>query len=116
MAVKISTGKMGGHNFLDPNLIKVLVQKLNGTIVECNTAYAGKRMSSSDHCETIKAHGFTKIAPCDIMDEEAELEIPVNGGEHLKNKNIVEVILKIMILCWCYHILKGTLWADLEEH
>lgn len=89
MAVKISTGKMGGHNFLDPNLIKVLVQKLNGTIVECNTAYAGKRMSSSDHCETIKAHGFTKIAPCDIMDEEAELEIPVNGGEHLKNKNIV---------------------------
>jgi len=89
VAVKISTGEMGGHNFLDPNLIKGLVQKLNGTIVECNTAYAGKRMSSSDHWETIKAHEFTKIAPCDIMDEEAELEIPVNGGEHLQNKNIV---------------------------
>ena len=43
IAIKISTGEMGGHNYLDPNLIKGLVQKLNGTIVECNTAYPGKR-------------------------------------------------------------------------
>ena len=89
VAVKISTGEMGGHNYLDPNLIKGLVQKLNGTIVECNTAYNGKRMNSNDHWETIKAHGFMEIAPCDIMDEEGEIEIPVNGGEHLQNKNIV---------------------------
>lgn len=89
VAVKISTGEMGGHNFLDPNLIKGLVQKLNGTLVECNTAYPGKRMNSNDHWETIKAHGFTEIAPCDIMDEEGEIEIPVNGGVHLQNKNIV---------------------------
>ena len=89
VAIKISTGEMGGHNYLDPNLIKGLVQKLNGTIVECNTAYPGKRMNSSDHWKTIKAHGFTDIAPCDIMDEEGEIEIPVNGGEHLQNKNIV---------------------------
>ena len=89
VAVKISTGEMGGHNYLDPNLIKGLVQKLNGTIVECNTAYHGKRMNSSDHWETIKAHGFMEIAPCDIMDEEGEIEIPINGGEHLQNKNIV---------------------------
>ena len=89
VAVKISTGEMGGHNYLDPNLIKGLIQKLKGTIVECNTAYPGKRMTSSDHWETIKAHGFTEIAPCDIMDEEGEIEIPVHGGEHLQNKNIV---------------------------
>ena len=89
VAVKISTGELGGHNYLDPNLIKGLVQKLNGTIVECNTAYPGKRMSYSDHWNTIKAHGFMDIAPCDIMDEEGEIEIPVNGGEHLQNKNIV---------------------------
>ena len=89
VAVKISTGEMGGHNFLDPNLIKGLVQKLNGTLVECNTAYPGKRMISSDHWETIKVHGFMEIAPCDIMDEEGEIEIPVNGGKHLQNKNIV---------------------------
>ncbi len=89
VAVKISTGEMGGHNYLDPNLIKGLVQKLNGTIVECNTAYPGKRMATSDHWETIKAHGFTNIAHCDIMDEYGEIEIPVNGGEYLQNKNIV---------------------------
>ena len=43
VAIKISTGEPGGHNFLNPNLIKKLVNKLNGTIVECNTAYAGRR-------------------------------------------------------------------------
>lgn len=45
VAIKISTGEPGGHNFLNPNLIKDLVSKLNGTIVECCTAYAGKRMN-----------------------------------------------------------------------
>lgn len=89
VAVKISTGELGGHNYLNPNLIKGLVSKLNGTIVECNTAYAGKRMSTSDHWETIKAHGFLNIAPCDIMDEEGEIELPVHYDGHLKNKNIV---------------------------
>ena len=49
VAVKISTGEPGGHNFLNPNLIKGLVNKLNGTIVECCTAYAGKREHPSDH-------------------------------------------------------------------
>ena len=89
VAIKISTGEAGGHNFLDPNLIKGLVQKLKGTIVECNTAYPGKRMSSADHWETIKDHGFLDIAKVDIMDEDGEMEIPVHGGEHLHNKNIV---------------------------
>ena len=46
IAVKISTGEPGGHNFLSPNLIKNLVKKLDGTIVECNTAYAGRRNTS----------------------------------------------------------------------
>lgn len=89
VAVKISTGELGGHNYLDPNLIKGLINKLDGTIVECNTAYAGKRMNSKDHWETIKAHGFTDIAPCDIMDEEGEMEIPADGGKHLQGINIV---------------------------
>lgn len=89
VAVKISTGELGGHNFLNPNLIKGLVNKINGTLVECNTAYKGKRMNTSDHLETIKKHGFLDIAPCDIMDLEGEIEIPINYDGHLKNKNIV---------------------------
>ena len=49
VAVKLSTGEAGGHYFLNPNLIKDLVHKVNGTIVECNTAYAGKRNTTKDH-------------------------------------------------------------------
>lgn len=83
VAVKISTGEPGGHNFLDPALIKPLVQKVNGTIVECNTAYQGKRFSTEDHRKAAEDHGFTAIAPVDIMDAEGEVKIPVEGGEHL---------------------------------
>lgn len=88
VAIKISTGEPGGHNFLDPMLIKDLVQKLNGTIVECNTAYQGKRYNSEDHWQAIKDHGFMDIAKCDIMDEEGEMELDVPNGKRIK-KNYV---------------------------
>lgn len=84
VAVKISTGEPGGHNFLDPNLIKGLVQKLNGTIVECNTAYKGRRNTVEEHLKAAEEHGFTAIAPVDIMDADGELELPVRNGKHLK--------------------------------
>ena len=82
-AVKISTGEPGGHNFLQPSLIRELVEELQGTIVECNTAYAGRRNTTGEHWKAIAEHGFLDIAPCDIMDEDGELSIPVNGGKHL---------------------------------
>lgn len=88
VAIKISTGEPGGHNFLDPMLIKDLVQKLNGTIVECNTAYQGKRYNSEDHWQAIKDHGFMDIAKCDIMDEEGEMELEIPNGKRIK-KNYV---------------------------
>lgn len=88
VAVKISTGEPGGHNFLNPNLIKDLVQKLNGTIVECNTAYQGKRMKLEDHLQTVKDHGFTAIANVDIMDSEGDMPITVTGGSHLKENYV----------------------------
>ncbi len=84
VAVKLSTGEPGGHNFLNPDLIKDLVQMVNGTIVECNTAYAGKRMNTADHLQAAKDHGFTAIAEVDIMDAEGEMQIPVTGGKHLQ--------------------------------
>lgn len=88
VGVKISTGEPGGHNFLDPNLIKNLVNKLNGTIIECCTAYGGKRQDPKDHHQTIIDHGFEAIAPCDIMDEFGEKPLPVTGGFHL-TENLV---------------------------
>lgn len=89
VAVKISTGEPGGHNFLNPNLIKPLIDKLNGTIVECCTAYRGKRFDVESHWKAIKDHGFMDIAPCDIMDEEGEMELHFEGGKHLKGVNYV---------------------------
>lgn len=93
VGVKISTGEMGGNNYLKPELIEKLVKHVNGTILECNTAYAGKRNTTEAHLETIKAHGFDKIAKVEIMDKDGEMIIPVNGkhldvnyvGETLKN-------------------------------
>lgn len=83
VAVKLSTGEPGGHNFLQPSLIKNLVQKVNGTIVECNTAYGGGRSDTESHLKAAKDHGFTAIAPVDIMDAEGETELPVRSGKHL---------------------------------
>lgn len=93
VAVKISSGEPGGHNFLQPSLIEPLVKGLNGTIVECNTAYGGRRSTSEEHWKALKEHGFTQIAPCDIMDQDGEMEIPVEGGFHLKG-NLVGSHLK----------------------
>jgi len=84
VAVKLSTGEPGGHNFLQPALIKDLVQKVKGTIVECNTAYGGGRADTENHLKAAKDHGFTAIAPVDIMDAEGEVALPVKGGKHLK--------------------------------
>lgn len=84
VAVKISTGEPGGHNFLQPTLIKDLVQKVNGTIVECNTAYAGKRTTTEEHLQAARDHGFFDIANVDIMDAEGDMKIPVKDSTHMK--------------------------------
>ena len=88
VAVKLSTGEPGGHNFLQPELIRNLVQELKGTIVECNTAYEGRRNTSRAHWETIRDHGFAAIAPCDILDEDGHMPLPVTGGYHLKENYV----------------------------
>lgn len=83
VAVKISTGEPGGHNFLQPALIAPLVQRVGGTIVECNTAYGGGRFNTAAHLRAAEDHGFTAIAQVDIMDADGETELPVTGGKHL---------------------------------
>lgn len=93
VAIKISTGEPGGHNFLQPSLIKDLVQKVSGTIVECNTAYVGKRFTTEEHIQAAKDHGFFDIAKVDIMDSEGEFNIPVKDKKHIQY-NIVGTHLK----------------------
>lgn len=83
VAVKLHTGEPGGDNYLSPILIKELVQSVNGTIVECNTAYGGSRATTAMHRQVAIDHGFAAIADVDIMDADGYVSIPVTGGTHL---------------------------------
>lgn len=88
IAVKLSTGEPPNSNYLDPDLIKDLVQSVNGTIVECNTAYGGSRSETAMHYQVAEDHGFTEIADVVIMDEDGSTAIPVEGGTHLKENYV----------------------------
>jgi hypothetical protein len=101
VAVKLHSGEVGNQNFIRPPFFKPMIDKVHGTIVECNTAYEGKRNTTEAHWETMKLHGWTEIAPVDIMDEEGELELPVNGygripvnyvGSHMANYDSMLVL------------------------
>lgn len=111
VAVKLSTGEPGGHNFLQPALIAQLVQKVNGTIVECNTAYGGGRASTEAHLQAAADHGFTAIAKVDIMDADGEVSLPVNGGKHLKEdfvgKNYLEYDFTVVLSHFKGHAMGG---------
>lgn len=85
LAVKVSTGEPPASNYLRADLIGPLVQSLNGTIVECNTAYGGSRSSSAMHLQVAADHGFTSFADFDLMDEEGEVQWPVTGGTRLEH-------------------------------
>ena len=88
VAVKLHTGEPGNPHYLKPALIKDLVQKVNGTIVECNTVSGARRSSTAVHYQVAKDHGFTDIATVVLLDERTEISIPVTGGKHLK-ENII---------------------------
>lgn len=94
VAVKISTGESAQSNHLRPELIKDLVQKVGGTIVECNTAYGGNRSTTANHRRAIEQRGYGEIATVDIMDEEGSMDLPMQDtkwfaqnevGGHLAN-------------------------------
>ena len=84
VAVKISTGESAKSNYLRPELIKDFVQLVNGTIVECNTAYGGNRSTTANHRKAIEERGFNQIAAVDIMDEDDTMHLPVTDTKHLK--------------------------------
>ena len=83
VGVKISTGEAGSKGYLKKDIIEDLITKLNGTIVECNTAYPGMRTNTKDHLKVCKDHGFT-FCDVDILDSDGEIKIPVKNGKHLE--------------------------------
>ena len=84
VAVKISTGEGGNTHYLKPPFIRPLVEEVNGTIVECCTAYGGTRQDPKRHWETIHEHGFDSIFAVDLMDEFGDIRIPVKDHKHLR--------------------------------
>ena len=88
IGVKLSSGEPGGNHYLKADLIADLVHAVNGTIVECNTAYGGGRSTTEAHYEVAEQHGFTGIANFQIMDEAGSLSLPVEEGIHL-SENLV---------------------------
>jgi uncharacterized Fe-S center protein len=111
VAVKVSTGEPGGHNYLKPALIGNLVKAVNGTIIECNTAYAGKRSSTQDHLKAARDHGFMDIAKVDIMDAEGEVDLPVTGGTRLTRdivgKNFLSYDFTVVLSHFKGHAMAG---------
>ena len=83
VAVKLSTGEPPASNYLRPELIKDLVESVNGTIVECNTAYGGSRAKTAMHYQVAEDHGFTDIAEFQILDEDGSMTLKVTGGSVL---------------------------------
>ena len=84
VGVKVSTGEAGSKGYLKADLIGPFVKRFNGTIIECNTAYPGRRNTEEEHLKVAEEHGFTSFANVDIMDGKSEFKIPVNKGKHLK--------------------------------
>ena len=102
VAVKLHSGEQGNQNYIRPEFVKAIVEKVNGTVVECNTAYGGARNTTEKHEKLMEEHGWTKYFNVDIMDSEGndlELDIP-NGkvikknyvGRHLENYDSLLVL------------------------
>ena len=94
IAIKLHSGEAGNQNYLRPEFVKTLVEKLGGTVVECNTAYGGERNTTEKHKKLIEDHGWSKYFNVDLMDEEGpDKVLKVENGKVLKEnfvgKNLV---------------------------
>ena len=111
IGIKISTGESNKSNHLDTALIGDFVRLVNGTFIECNTAYAGNRNTTEAHLKAAKEHGFTDLAGVDILDADGEIEIPVAGGTHLTKdivgKNIADYDFMIVLSHFKGHQMGG---------
>ncbi len=88
IAIKLHSGEDGNQNYLRPDFMKKLVEKLNATVVECNTAYDGARTNNKDHRELLHKHGWDEYYNVDLMDEEEDIVLDIKDGKVIK-KNYV---------------------------
>lgn len=88
VAVKLHSGEDGNQNYVRPEFVKPLIDKVNGTVVECNTAYNGARNTTEKHKKLMEKHGWTKYFDVDIMDAKEDLKLDVEGGTVLKENYV----------------------------
>lgn len=84
VAVKLHSGEQGNQNYIKPEFVKPIIDKVNGTVVECNTAYEGARNTTEKHKKLISEHNWTKYFDVDIMDEDGDLQIDIPNGKVIK--------------------------------
>lgn len=94
VAVKLHSGEEGNQNFLKPEFWKPMIEYVNGTVVECNTAYEGSRNTTEKHLETLEKHGWNRYFNVDLLDAEGpDLELAIPNGKRIQKnfvgKNIV---------------------------
>ena len=95
VAVKLHSGEEGNQNYIRPEFVKAIVEKVNGTVVECNAAYEGARNSTEKHKKLIEDHGWTKYFDVDIMDAEGpDVVLEVPNGKILKENFVGKDIEK----------------------
>lgn len=114
VAVKISTGESSKSNHLSPELIGALVKELEGTLVECNTAYGGNRSTTADHRRAIAERGYLTIADVDIMDEAGHIDLAVSDTTYLKFNRVGSHLANYDYLVNLAHF-KGHAMGDSAE-
>lgn len=89
VAVKVHSGEEGNQNYLHPEFMRKIIEKVNGTVVECNTAYEGKRNNTEKHKKLMENHGWTKYFDVDIMDAEGDdLVLSIPNGKVIKENYV----------------------------
>lgn len=88
IAIKLHSGEKGNQNYLRPEFCKPIIDKLNGTVVECNTAYEGARNTTEKHINLMKEHGWSEYFNVDIMDAEEDIELTIENGLVIKKNYI----------------------------
>ena len=85
VAVKVHSGEEGNQNYLRPEFMRPMIEHVNGTVVECNTAYGGERNTTKKHLKTIERHGWNEFFDVDLMDAEGpDIVVPIENGFRLK--------------------------------
>ena len=95
-AVKLHSGEEGNQNYIRPEFVKAMVNKVNGTVVECNTAYDGQRNTTEKHLRLLENHGWSKYFDVDLLDAEGpDLELCIPDGLRLKKNYVGKNLVKL---------------------